>query len=251
MKISLSHPTLLSENKLQEICAPFFEQHGFSYFQYARLYADNTAIMLFNNTGLFRQFIDLDYPSFSSFKEEHKNQHSYWFLWDEELPWLPVKMARDCNNLHHGLTLLRRTKDHYDMIGFAMPKERRNIFSYYLTRLKAIEAFIQNFEIQAQNLIKAAIKTPIILGPNNIDQNVDALLLKNKRIMVSGALGQTHITPQELTTVRLWLQGLTHKEMAATLDLSPRTIETYLMRLKNRTGYNTKANFHQMLSSCP
>jgi len=251
MTISFSHPTFLIENKVQELCAPFFDQHGFSYFQYARFYADNTAVMLLNNTSLFRQFIDLDYPSFSSFKDEHQNQHSYWFLWDEELPWLPVKMARETHKLHHGVTLLRRSKDHYDMIGFALPEEKRNISSYYLTRLKAMESFIHTFEARAHDLMNFLNQTPFIVNPMNVDRNIDGLLLKNQKIMIDGVFGPTHITAQELTTLRFWLQGLTHKEIAQALSLSSRTVETYLMRLKLRTGYTTKTHLHNMLSTCP
>jgi hypothetical protein len=76
--ISLSHPPFLLENKVNDFCAPFFEQHGFNYFQYTRLYADGSVGSLLSNTDLFRHLIDLDYPSFSLFKEEeHQEKQAY------------------------------------------------------------------------------------------------------------------------------------------------------------------------------
>lgn len=80
LDIPVSHPTFLFENKVKEFCVPFFAEHGFNHFQYARLYADGSMGCLLSNTGTFCQFIDLDYPSLSSFKEdEHQGKQAYWF----------------------------------------------------------------------------------------------------------------------------------------------------------------------------
>lgn len=249
LDIPVSHPTFLLENKVKEFCAPFFAEHKFNHFQYARLYADGSMGCLFSNAGPFRQFIDLDYPSLSSFKEdEHQGKQTYWFLWDEELPWLPVKMVRDCHNIHHGLTLLRRSKNYYDMIAVAMPEERLNAGSYYLSRLKAIEQFVQSFEQNNKDLLDAVMPNPLVLPEHTWDRNLHKILSQNSRFAVAG---NTYVTGQELACLRLLLSGLTYKEIAAMLTLSSRSVETYIARAKQRTGRTTTPALRDMLSACP
>jgi DNA-binding CsgD family transcriptional regulator len=45
-----------------------------------------------------------------------------------------------------------------------------------------------------------------------------------------------HLSPREREIVTLLIDGLTVKEAAAALALSPRTVEGYLERLKHRFG---------------
>ncbi len=249
LTIPTSHPTFLIEKQVNDFCTPFFDAHGFNYFQYARMYSDGSISVLFNNANLFRHLVDLDYPSFSSFKEEeHQRKQAYWFLWDEELPWLPVKMARDCHNLHHGLTLLRRSKNYYDMIAVALSNAKINAASYYLNKFQAIEYFIQSFEKNNTHLLHAVNSCPIQCPEHNRDRNLYRILNPTKRIKV---LDNAYITAQELSCLRLLLSGLTYKEIGQMLELSPRSVETYIARAKLRTGKTTKSALRDMLSTCP
>lgn len=138
------------------------------------------------------------------------------------------------------------------MIAVALPEERYNIGSLYLNKLKAIEFFISSFEQGHTLLIDQFIRNPIALPEHNRDQNYQKLCLRgNMRISVTGKTGRTHITAQELSCLRLWLQGLRLKEIANILLLSVRTVETYIMRVKIRSGFTQLSDLLQMISSCP
>lgn len=251
MFISFEHPIFSLEEKMREICQPFLEAQGLNYFQYARLYSDGSVSLLVNKTSLLKHFIELDYSSFSSYKEQHHQQLSYWFLWDEELPWLPVQIGREDHQLHHGITLLRRSLNYYDMIAFAMPEERSNASSYYLCKLKIFEQFINFFEKKYGELLKIALSNPIQVPEMNRDINYEALCLKNlKRIPVIGASGPTYATSQELSCLQLWVQGAHGKEIANKLDLSSKTVETYLARIKARSGFNNRLDLLEMMTHC-
>ena len=64
----------------------------------------------------------------------------------------------------------------------------------------------------------AFIKNPIALPDHNRDQNYQKLCFNgNKRINVKGKFGNTYITAQELSCLRLRLQGLSLKEVANVL----------------------------------
>lgn len=249
-KLNNDHPTFLLTNKIQEISNNFLNQFGFNYFQYLRCYNDGSFSLLTNHIGLleFVQQFEHSPVIYSSLASENKNAHSFWFLWDESLPKYPVEIARKKFNLHNGLTLVKRCKTYYDMIAVALAKEQANPALFYMNKLKAIEFYIRNFEIDNQDLIKLITKNPIALLEAQRDVNYKHLCLSNGKIEVLGKHGKSYITTQELTCLRLKLQGTSYKEMAQTLNLSVRTIETYINRVKERTGYETHLALEHMLT---
>jgi DNA-binding CsgD family transcriptional regulator len=207
---------------------------------------------LTNNTGLFEYFQNIENEPvvFSSFENEHENVHSYWFLWDEELPSTPVQIAREKYNIHNGLTLVRRNKNYYDMIAVALPYEHENPGSFYLNKLKAIEQFIFNFDLENKELIQLLNKNPIALPESYRDVNYKEMCLTQGRINVIGKNGATYLTIQEIACLRLMLQGATHKQIAKIYEISPRTVETYLVRIKQRTGLSSLMEMERMLYLC-
>ena len=155
LHLSRDNPTWTLKNKIQEVSQSFLNAHGFSYFQYLRCYVDGSIGLLTNDTRLIEFFPQMENEPvvFSSFEEEHERSHAYWFLWDEELPEAPVSLAREQFHIHNGLTLVRRSKEYYDMIAVALPKEQENAGSFYLNKMKAIENFIHEFDRDNKDFI--------------------------------------------------------------------------------------------------
>lgn len=236
MSVPFDHHIFESSQDMQSICSSFFASNGLSYFQYYRVYDDGSVFALLNNTTILKRFLELDFPSFSSFKEGDKRRESYWFMWDEELPWLPVQIARDLG-VYHGLTYVRRFKNHYDMIGFGMPSERSNAASYYMSNRDMLKNFITYFEKEHGEIINASRRNSIMLRENNRDANYKQLCLgKNMRFEIDVSGTKTYLTPQEMSCMNLKNQGLSFKEIGRVLEISPRSVETYLQRIKIRTG---------------
>lgn len=252
LQISLDHPTLALKEKVQEVSGNFLNSFGFSYFQYLRCYADGSIGLLTNNTGLIEQLQHVDNSPvvFSSYESEHENAHSYWFLWDEELPEAPVQLAREKLNMRNGLTLVRRSKNYYDMIAVALPSEQANPGGFYLNKLKAIEQFVNEFDVDNKDLIELMNKNRLVLPEPYRDVNYKNICLTSGKITVVGKYGKTYITAQELACLRLLLQGAAYKKIAQVLDVSPRTVETYILRVRQRTGYTSRVEFERMLSLC-
>jgi DNA-binding CsgD family transcriptional regulator len=249
--IPLDHPTILLKPKIQEACKSFLETFGFNYFQYLRCFADGSVGLLTNNTSIMEHFhqIDNEPVVFSSFEENQANAHSYWFLWDEALPAKPVELVREKFNIRHGLTLVRRNQNYYDMIAVALPHEQSN--SFYLNKLAAIEHFINDFDKNNKDLIELMHKNPIALPEPYRDVNYKEICLTNGKLRINGQYGETYVTTQELGCLRLLAQGTSYKEIARFLDISPRTVETYLQRVKIRTGYSSLLEIIRLISFCP
>ena len=247
--IATDHPTLALKHQVHEISKNFLTDYGFNYFQHLRCYADGSISLLTNNTGLFEYFQEVRNAPvvYSSFNEEDKNAHSYWFLWDEALPEFPVELARKRFGIHNGLTLVRRSRSYYDMIAVGLPYEQANPGSFYLNKLKAIEQFIDDFDKDNKDLIALVARNPIALPEQYRDSNYKNICLTDGKITVTGATGQTYLTSQELASLRLLFQGASYKEIGQYLTISPRTVETYLQRIKLRTGYASREELQRML----
>lgn len=248
--IDIDHPIFTLKDKVQEASCFLLETFGFNYFQYLRCYADGSINCLTNNTGLFEIAKEYhDQPIvFSSFEEGHKNVPFYWFLWDEALPpTAPVQLAREKLNFHNGLTWVRRTKDYYDMIAVALPYEHSNPGSFYLNKIEMIEQFIYDFDKKNQDLLHVMDKSAIALPKAYRDVNYQDMCLSEGKINVRGKAGMTYLTTQELACLRFFLQGLSYKQIAQMLEISPRTVETYLIRVKQRTNYTSYSELEWMM----
>ncbi|TAL64503.1 MAG: LuxR family transcriptional regulator [Legionella sp.] len=243
------HFTFNAKTKIQDITSSFLHTHQFNYFQYLRCYIDGSVGLLTNETGLLELFQHIDNQPviFSSYTEEHQKVSSFWFLWDEELPDMPVQMAREKFNLRNGITYVRRTQFYYDMIAVTTAFDPMNGGSFYLNKIKAIEQFINDFDVEHQDLLALMDKNPILLPEPYRDCNYDRLCLTQGKIDVQGKTGLTHITAQELACLRGLLQGLSYKNTAKRLHLSPRTVETYIQRIKARTGFANLTELERLL----
>lgn len=247
--IDRNHSVYTLSSMVQEICDPFLKAYHFSYFQYLRCYPDGSISILINRTDLFESFIKHNYPTLSSIDNHTMLKQNYFFFWDESLPTIPVTMAREQHQLHHGMTWVRRHKNHYDMIGFAMPEEKRNIHSFYLNHHHILKQFVDDFERQTHPILnimeKEKIHPPIYLQ----DVNCKKLCLRNnrKKIYISTQDMNTHLTTQEFFTLQLLSEDKSFKEIAQILNISHRTAETYIDRIRNRTGINNQRELFKLL----
>lgn len=245
------HFILTIKPKIQQLADSFLQAEGFNYFQFLRCYKDGSIGLLTNDTRIteYMHQVEDEPVVFSSIMESQQETHSYWFLWDEVLPTKPVQLAREKFNIKNGITCVKRGKDYYDMIAFALPNEPDNAGSFYLNKIKAMEHFIFDFERRNQDLILLMDKHSLALSEPYRDVNYQKLCLKNGRISIVTANGSSHITSQELACLRWLFAGLSCKETAQILQLSPRTVETYIKRIKQRTGYSQIDKLEKILTS--
>jgi DNA-binding CsgD family transcriptional regulator len=252
INISVEHPTFLLKEKVQGACQDFLNRFGFNYFQYLRCYADGSVGLLANDTSLFEFALSTDTMpvAFSSFKEQHHGSHSYWFLWDEELPEEPVRLVREIFRKHNGLTLVRRSQNYYDMIAVSSAAELSNAGSFYLNKMKVIEQLIHGFDKHNKDLIDVMDENPIAVPEHRRDANYEKICLPQGRFVVQGKDGSTHLTSQDLACLRLIAMSYSYKQVAIALGISPRSVETYVNRIKVRTGFSSRKEIEQLLTMC-
>ena len=236
--IDNKHYSLTSGADLEHYCSRFFSLHQLNFFQFARVYKNDTIAVLQTNQAWTSYWANHHFPILSSVKSEIMDDHHYSFLWDTSLPEGPRNIARTHYNIANGLCFVFRHVDYYELIAFGTPHDRQNAVDYYFNHYQVFLEFIVQLRVQRSDFIINAEKNRIALTEGMHDKNKDTLL-KNPK--------EKHLTPKELLCLQLLKRGYSIKGTGDVLNLSPRTVETYLNRIKNRFELNCKYQLLQLV----
>lgn len=230
-----------SERSMDELASPFLKKHGLNYFQYARVFKDGSTTLLSNRHDFVMARVHKKRRVLSSVNKEQVDMQSYSFLWNGNLPDEDTNMARE-HNIDNGLCFVERNLDSYSLIAFGAPVKEKKILDFYINKVGTLKNFILEFSEKAKDLISQSDKNRVYLPKALQDVNQELLFWKkNKSIQFSNANISIHLSYREFECLKFCAQGKTLAEIAAQLNLSVRTVETYLERTKNKVGLSKKS----------
>ena len=141
-----------------------------------------------------------------------------------------------------------RHKDYMELVGFGSNAYTGNFHTFCMQNLHVFRNFISYFREEAKDIIKAAQKEALNTPPSstyhlssNTHQDFNGYDFFNKRKI------SLRLTNQESACVQQLLQGKSFKETAKFLTLSPRTVESYIKNIKNKTGYESTSELLDFL----
>jgi hypothetical protein len=212
---------------LKSAAVPLLTTLGCNYFQYLKVFRDGSfsfvttqpkwdafTVTLLNTTNM---------PAVYSHIDGHTlDKNKFTFLWDPNLPKKPVDLAREFN-ITSGFTFVERYEDYYYMFGFGAPETNHRAIDAYFNSLNNMHDFLQTFKYQQRKLITDIDKHRFNVPKSRQDSNLARMLLSGKKV--------NHLTSQELACIKGLAKGLSYKEIAKSLNISHRTVETYLNRV--------------------
>lgn len=216
----------------------FLQNQGLGYFSCHRFYQDGSFISLSTQPKFVIDWF-IDNPVITPIPKEATYQQTYTFLWHEAVPLNFLNLAREKYSLYQGICLIFRYLDYYDRVSFAMPEEKPMACSYYLSSLSLLRWCYREFLKKYNRPIRELEKRKITLPTEKQDKNLSSILLQNQKgkIEFESANGHTYVTQKELFCINLVRNGYSYKHIADIFEVSNRTIDTYLTRAKERTGY--------------
>ncbi len=243
LNLSLNHPSIALEATIQERVKRFLEMHGFTFFQYIHCDLAGKLSLSGNYNLVIKNFAE-KYPNdpfvFTQLPEDFLQSSSYSMLWEGFPNELPISLAAQ-KGYFHGMNVLYRYKGYYEMFVVGLPNKLENSGSFYLNKHAALERFFLDFKLQNQDLLNTLYKNPIQLKKSSLPSHHSDLCLQNSRFLVRGRYGDAYLTGKEMKCLRLIPSGISIKEMATFLNISPRSVETYLQRIKDKTGILTRS----------
>ncbi len=226
---------------VSKIAEPFLKRNLLNYFQFGRCYADGSHLPLVTNADFLSARLSANNGVRSAINEHQVDAHTFIFLWNESLALEDTNQAREFD-LDNGICFVERHTDFYDLIAFAAPRSEKNINNFYLNNIGSLKRFIREFKDQGEELIEQAESYRLHLPQHLQDQNKEKMLWKkNKSISIAAHGSNARLSLKEYECLELVANGMVLREIAEKMNISTRTVETYLDRVKSKLGLSKKS----------
>lgn len=256
------HFSLTSSQLVAEICNAPLVNLGVTYFNYLKIYKDGSRDLLTNNPQWIEHFYkNALYKSSGALDIEYFLPKGY-FLWSELNNEDPVyAQGRENFNIDNGLSIVMKQKDATILYIFASTRENHKINNFYSRNIDLFKRFILYFNDKGSDLIKASEKNRIILPDNQIVPSAKArspIFSEKKRIdffkkteierfFISEKDDSVYLTRREAECVAYMLYGSTAKQTAKSLNISYRTVESYINQAKEKLELSSKEELIEFL----
>ncbi len=237
--LSKNHAFLAAEKDMQDIYLNKLGAHGVSYFEYLRVYDNGHSIILASNRDVIRYVFDNEVPIAAPIQQNYIQDNFHYFI-------LPVgnyeKAVHDIKadfNLAHFINLVERHPGYIDLYCFGANANNPGIMNFYLNKMDILEKFKCYFKEESSNLINKALKSKVILSDNMLPP------YKGLLEYPSYALDSNQLTDRQADCLYYLVNGMSIKQIAKRLILSPRTVEHYLEAVKMKMGCESRVELFE------
>lgn len=258
IKLRSNHKFISASGLMRQICAPLkhLKIHMFSYL---KIFNDGSEINLSTHPEWIVDYYQLGLYQTSEFENSYQAQQKGFKWWPLESALAVFQHGREHFSSYYGLTYCLPQADGCVYFFFSTDAENYNQLEYYWNHLDLLEHFIAYFRDKSADLIKECEGSRLVL-PAEFRQTPAKYLLQNNETEVAvdrqkflTALMQHKgdalllflqdyepLTKRERQCLELLLQESTATRIAEKLNLSVRTVEDYLERIKSKLGCSTK-----------
>jgi LuxR family quorum-sensing system transcriptional regulator SolR len=238
---------------IEEICEPLFKYFGFTNFGYVKI--DTSGKMLRVSTGLewtkryfdAQYYNDMDFYSFDDIPINgsacriHTNQPKsgvYSELFDY--------------NIWNIYTIYEKDIHYRHVYFFATSKENTPILDFYINKGIVLETFIAYFKERAapwlvMNKSERLIKTQLQIHQTKAQEKASNIQQFLNDIESYIGKKSDELTIREKECAKLLMEGYTSKETSRILQVSPRTVEFHIDKLKRKLKCHNKAQLIKTL----
>lgn len=190
----------------------------------------------------------------------HLHRQSHYYLNESHYPKWVAAMKENCN-LHSFITKSEKVNDNtWDRFVFATSSPDPKYQDFYLNNRELLDNFVLYFKDKAKKFIELATNrvvpsgsAAVVIDDEEIASEADKtsflVATTPKQYYLLDSTGRSVAIPAgEMKCLLLLARGRSAKEIAQTLMISPRTLETNLLRSKNRLGCYTKKELLDIMS---
>jgi len=159
----------------------------------------------------------------------------------------------------NGITFLKEHEDYVELYWFASDLKNTLMNDFYIKNCDTLTKSLNWFSNKNKDMFNVAANKNLSTFIGGVDfsnikklknslkldqERVEEFLRKvsQKKIQLNTPKGHVHLTHREIECLKLISEGNTLKEAANDLNLSFRTVEEYLSRVKHKTGLVYKSN---------
>lgn len=278
--IPKDYPVFSEPEEIARLFDPIVKYTNIDYAGYGRIYADGGHFYMDNlvelqdyllnrlkgDTVFDFQLLDLIAHDSSFLRADGKiivfeqdiDSKNYW------------KRTSKMFNIESLLYVFEKHEEYFDIFAFAS-RSGQNISSFYIAHFDVLEKFMLFFKEKNKDLITQSERKKIILikrnkqfycikrdlkGHSSIqEKNVPSLQhLKLDKYPLEIDGDKLYITCREVECWKLFSIGYSHKKIANVLGVSPKTVDTHLINVKNKLRVTSRDSlskiFHGSTLAC-
>ena len=234
-----NHIAITSCPEVSEIMSSKLKQHGMTAFNYYKIYFDGRVIRLSSDQAWTEHYFKKNYMNTMSVPKSYLAKPLNYYVWlTDDCPEMLLDAALNFNT-SNGISIAQKNSDYIEYFCFASTLQNTAIINrFYLNNLGVLHQYGLDFKDQAKNILKIA------------DEN--SMQLTDTEVCHADCRPEEHsiinLTSRQYDCSRLLLQGMTYKEIARELNLSSRTIESYVDILKIKLACKNKTELVIKLS---
>ncbi len=260
------HLVLTSSSEVRRICRPLFQYCHSRYFSFIRHFANGTELCLTANpdwkryflaNGLYKQ-VKLDKDTIGNHKHVNKTKLIYW---DTLVNSTIIPVQKHVSGIYLGLTIVKIKQQYTDFYHIGTDCLPSDMPDFYRAHINLLLRFCDYFYAKAHRLIEVAAKpTNLLVIPTNSHArhhaqashvNTTAFLnatdIKKFFVDIDGNGREIAIPKKEWLCLNQLCLGKTAAEIAETLYLSKRTVDSHLEHVKNRLGIHKRSQLISLL----
>lgn len=248
--------------KINALCSPLNLQFGIAAFGYLRAFDNGRYILISNNNTFLEAVAGND----CCFRSEYFSQQAELFcksvpcidIWPDQVDDEAISLYR-ARDLHNGMTIAREIDGSIEACWFSDNQVNSAVKDFYKAHSSVLNDFIRLFRNLGGVLTDPEGPAKVGVSPHlqktypnigrifktispwedeiqKFNELIDSLISKE----VYETAKQFSLSKRELQCLSYMTAGYTVKEMARMIQISPRTIETYLANVRLKTGYQSK-----------
>lgn len=234
--------TLAYWDKIDRSCKPL-NKLGITFFNYLKVYDDCTIADL-NNAPEMTEYFYYKSTLYQSFSPLHNNKHfEQGFMLDKSLVEQDLfNIMRDKFNIDHVIFFIEKQPNATVFWQFGTQAGNDCIINFYLNNTVLLKKFCSFFSYENRDILALSEKNKYKICITNKSQNSFQQLQQYDSTVISSIYEQfdmnsiqlSSLTPRERECLHFCVQGLSAKEIALTLNISNRTVETHIANIKKK-----------------
>lgn len=248
-------------DRILEICEEKLFQHfndaKISSFGYVKIFNDGKWFCVSHNKQWVEYFFNQAFINESfqkSIFDEINNSSRYllYFNKEEELK-IPMYAAAYKFNMWQGFNIYKREENYVEYCWFHGNRNSPNLDNFYINHINELEHFFLYFKSEAADIIDTSDQRKLAILKESIITTEDKspeLDLDNKtffdktpirKFFIKGGSHPLWLTKQEAECAHYLTLGNSLKEVAKLMKISPRTVESYINKIRNKTNCHNKS----------
>lgn len=243
-----NHICMNLSTEINKLIKPLTDYFSLNTFNYHKTFFDNSQIILTNTPKWRQYYIEKKLYQKSIFElsaEKYSKDRIIWSSIDSHD--IIIKEANKFN-IYHGITIIEPVVDGCEFYFLGTSSNDKTVINKYLSNFCLVEKFIQYFQKVSSPLLKKLYPNRLLF----VDRAENTLSYEivndiNRLIFLTTIYGY-NFSKRELECIPLLLKSMSAKQIAEHLNLSYRTIETYINNLKTKTNTTNKNELICLLS---